>query len=275
MLNSMTGFGSKEIEIAPCGKICAELRSSNHKFLDIVLHLPEGFLSLEDRIKKEIEKQIKRGRIVCVVNIVGGEARSVFVNQGLLKNYLAELKKIRKQFRIKNDASLDTLINLPGVLSSVEDDIPKVKIWPYLKDAVSFALDGLVRMRQKEGRVLVTYLEAQARALKTGLDSVSARFRKVIKEKVARIKTDEERTAFLKNTDIAEEVERLAFHIRNFTQRLSKSSPLGKELDFIAQEMQRESNTIGAKSCDALISTRVVQLKSQIEKIREQVQNIE
>ncbi|MFA5410724.1 MAG: YicC/YloC family endoribonuclease [Candidatus Omnitrophota bacterium] len=275
MINSMTGFGSREAEVKPLGKICVELRSTNHKFLEIVLHLPEGFLSLEERIKKEIEKKVKRGRIVCVVNISSAGAKSVFVNQPLLKNYIAALKKIKEQCRIKDSAALDTLIHLPGVLSSVEENIPKAKIWPHIREAANRALNDLAMMRRKEGAALAVCLAAQARALRVELEGIKARFGRVMKEKAAALKSDEERAAFLKNTDITEEIERMAFHIRNFTRRLKRSGPLGKELDFIAQEMQRESNTIGAKSCDALISGRVVQLKSRIEKIREQVQNIE
>jgi len=275
MINSMTGFGGKEIEVSSFGKISVELRSSNHKFLEVVLHMPEGFLSLEDKIKKEIEEKTKRGRVVCAVRILGGENTSAIVNYGLLKNYVASLKKIQERFHIKDEARIDTLINLPGVLSSVENNISKAEIWPYLRKLVNRALDDLVRTRQKEGRALSVYLKKGSLALKRGLGIIDTRFKKVIKEKIAKINTDEERVAFLKNTDISEETQRLAFHIRNFMQKLSKSSPVGKELDFIAQEMQREANTIGAKSCDSLISASVVQIKSQIEKIREQVQNIE
>lgn len=275
MINSMTGFGSKEAEIQPFGKICVELRSSNHKFLETVFHLPVGFLSLEDRIKKEIEAKIKRGRVVCAINIIGGQAQSVFINKELLKNYLSVLKNIKKKFSIKDEVSINTLIHLPGVLSLTENRILKIHILPRLKILVNQALDELVSTRQKEGRALYVYLKTRVQALKGNLGIIRTRFKKAIKEKLARIKTDEERASFLKDTDITEETERLAFHIKHFESRLSKIGPIGKELDFIAQEMQREANTMGAKSCDAPVSARVVQIKSQIEKIREQLQNIE
>lgn len=275
MINSMTGFGSKEAEIKPWGKVCVELRSSNHKFLETVFHLPEGFLSLEDRIKKEVEAKIERGRVTCVINIIGGKTQSVFINKRLFKNYLSVLKNIKDRFHIKDEISIDTLIHLPGVLSLTESRIPNVRIWPGLKILVNQALEELVRTRQKEGRALYFYLKTRTQTLKVNLDVIKRRFKKVIKDRVAKIKTDEECVSFLKETDITEEIERLAFHINNFKNKISKGGSMGKELDFIAQEMQREANTIGAKSFDVVISGRVIKIKGQIEKIREQVQNIE
>lgn len=275
MIQSMTGFGGRAEKAAGFGKISVELRSANHKFLETVLHLPPGFLSLEGRIRKEIENKIRRGRVVCVVNLAGNEAGAVLVNQGLLKNYLRALKKIKTLYRLQDNPRLDTLINLPGVLSLAESGIPKEKIWPHLKKLLDQALRDLVKMRQKEGRALVGYLKTKTQALQRILLALNCRFRKVVKDKAAKIAIEEERSAFLKDSDITEEVERLEFHLRNFLQKLAQSSPVGKELDFIAQEMQREANTIGAKSCDKIISAWVIQLKSQIEKLREQIQNIE
>jgi uncharacterized protein (TIGR00255 family) len=275
MIKSMTGFGSKEREIRPYGKVSVELRSSNHKFLETVLHLPEGFLSLEDEIKRIIEARIKRGRILCLVNISGVKASAVLVNKPLLTNYLRTLKRLKSQFGIKGEVSLDTLITLPGVLSLAEKRIPKDKTHPALRTAVRQALEVLVKTRQKEGEALSVYLRNNARALKTDLVAVSSRFKKVVTQKIQEFSSDEERSAFLKETDIGEEVQRLEFHVRNFTSRLRKSEAVGKELDFIAQEMQREANTLAAKSFDSTISARVVKIKSRIEKIREQVQNVE
>ncbi len=275
MLISMTGFGSKEGEIPLFGKISVELRSTNHKFMEIVLHMPEGFLSLEDRIKKEIEAKAKRGRITCVININGGKAPSVFINEKLLKNYLSVLGKAKRQFQLRGEVGLDTLIQLPGVLSLTESSVPKEKIWPGLRILLKGAVDNFAKTRQKEGQALYAYLKSRGQILKTEVDAVQSRFKEVVEDKIAKIKVSEERNSFLKDTDISEEIERLSFHIKNFNHKLTKSIPVGKELDFIAQEMQREANTIAAKSCDSLLSVKVIHIKSQIEKIREQVQNIE
>jgi len=272
----MTGYGGKEAEIFNLGKVQLELRSSNHKFLEIVFHLPEVFLSLEERIKKEIEARIKRGRVTCVINILSAQAAPrVFINKRLLKNYIEGLRNIKQELDIQDEVDMDTLIHLPGVLSLVETKAPQAQIWPALKILVNQTLGDLVRMRQREGRALYVYLKTRSGTLKNHLSFVKARFKKAIKDKIAKMQTDDERVSFLKERDITEEIERLGFHIQNFINKISKIGPLGKELDFICQEMQREANTMGAKSFDVGISARVVQIKSQIEKIREQLQNIE
>jgi len=271
----MTGFGSKEAQLAPFGKASVELRSTNHKFLESVFHFPEGFLSLEDRIKKEIEAKLKRGRVTCAINISGSKGSRVFINKGLLKNYILGLKNIKQEFDLKDELSINTLIHLPGILSLEEKNIPASSIWPRLKNLLNTALDELVKMRAKEGRALFGFLKSKADRLDKDLKAVKARFQYAAAKKTAKLNSDEERASFLNDADITEEIERLTFHVRNFKSKLSKNIPVGKELDFIAQEMQREANTMAAKSFDASVSEKVVQMKSQIEKIREQVQNIE
>lgn len=275
MLKSMTGFGSRVGEVSGLGKVSAELRSTNHKFLDMVFHLPEGLLFLEERIKKEIETKVKRGRLTCVVNIVEPRVAQVSINKALLKKYVAAFKEIKGQFKIQDALRLDTLIHLPGVLSLSETRPAKASIWPGLHALVRKALGDLLKMRQKEGRALSVYLKNRAVALDKELQRIKQRFSKVIPQKLTEFKTDEERASFLKERDISEEIERLSFHIRNFKNKLLQNEPVGKELDFIAQEMQREANTMAAKSLDAHISAQVVETKAQIEKIREQAQNIE
>ncbi|MCK9572217.1 MAG: YicC family protein [Candidatus Omnitrophica bacterium] len=275
MLKSMTGFGSKEIEVPSIGKICIELRSINHKFLESVFHLPEGLLSLEDKLKKEIESRIRRGRVNCVVNIRGGQAQGIFINRKLIKNYIHQFKEIRKEFGIKSELNVDVLIRLPGVLSLKENKPEGNHIWVYLKVLLQGALDELVKTRTKEGHALSAVLKTRSNLVKKNLNLIKARFKKATRKKVNSFSTPEEQTAFLKSADIAEEIDRLIFHIKNFQAKILKGGPVGKELDFITQEMQREANTLAAKSFDVIISEKALQMKSQIEKIREQVQNIE
>jgi len=276
MLKSMTGYGNKETKFTAGGGASAELRSSNHKYLEIVLHLPEGFLALEDKIKKIVEAKLKRGRVTCSLNINGPRAVEPCINRQLLRRYHTALKGIQKKLGLKDDLTSSKLIGLPGVLTLNEKDgVKNKKIWPQLRGVLEAALNQLVRARQKEGAALSLHLKREALGMKGVLGLLEARFKIAIKKKSASIKTVEERSAFLKTADITEEIERLKFHVKNFISRLSKGGPAGKELDFIAQEMQRETNTAGAKSCDSLISRRVIQLKSRIEKIREQAQNVE
>jgi uncharacterized protein (TIGR00255 family) len=275
MIKSMTGFGGRLDKDSCFGKISVELKSTNHKFLEAVLHLPDGFLSLDDKIRREIELRLKRGRIICVVNISGKQKENISINEAVLRKYIVSLKGVQKKFHLDNTVTLDTLVRLPGVLSVSEAEIDKDAIWPRIKKLLTAALDDLVRMRCREGLALEVILKKRAEELKQELEVLKTRFKKVMKVKAAGIDSDEERASFLKNADITEEIDRLEYHCKNLMHKLSQRTPVGKELDFIAQEMQREANTIGAKSCDTLISGNGVQMKSQIEKIREQVQNIE
>ena len=272
---SMTGFGTATGSLARFGTASVDLRSSNHKYLEIVLHLPNGFMVLEDYLKKEVEKIISRGRITLVVNVGINPFQKVSVNKGLFKDYYRSIKDVQNEFHINGEIGIANLLNLQGVLSLCEDKADARKYLPELKKIFQPALDGLLKSRKKEGQALRVYLKNHGRKLKEGLVAVTKRFNHVVAEKVKVLKTEDEKSCFLKNSDIGEELERLEYHIRNFIHKLDTGGILGKELDFIAQEMQRETNTIGAKSCDAVVSGHVIQLKSEVERIREQVQNVE
>lgn len=275
MISSMTGFGSGEKELEAIGRVSVELRCTNHKFLETVFHLPDGLLALEEKLKKEIETKIRRGRIYCAINIKGQDAQGIFVNRKLLKNYLHELQSVKKEFKIDGGMSLDSLIRLPGILSLKENNPAGAHIWEQLKPLFLQALTNLLKARQKEGRALASLMKTRSSLLKKELILIKRRFALAVKNRMKGIQLEDERSAFLKGADIAEEMDRLHFHISNFQQKICAGGSVGKELDFITQEMQREANTLAAKSFDLVVSGRAVQMKSQIEKIREQVQNIE
>ncbi len=275
MIQSMTGFGSAGIKIPSLGRVSVEMRSTNHKFLEIAMHLPEGSLALEEEVKKAIESKIKRGRVSCALNIHGRRAGDVFINKALLKNYLRKTNSIKKEFRLKGEIDLQALMHLPGVLTFEEARISQESAWAQLKTAFNTAIINLVKTRLKEGKALGIYLTRQADKLQKALVAIKARLKKALKGKLDTFSSDEERANFLKDTDTTEEIDRLVFHVRNFKNKLASGGAVGKELDFIAQEMQRETNTLAAKTFDLAVSARVLQMKSQIEKIREQAQNIE
>lgn len=275
IINSMTGFGCQEAEVNSVGRISVELRCTNHKFLETVFHLPEGLLSLEGKLKKEIEGRIKRGRIYCAINIKGQLAQGILVNRKLLKNYLDELNSVKKEFKLNDGLSLDSLMRLPGILSLKEDNLIGVHIWEQLKPIFLQALTSLLMARQKEGRALAGLLKRRSALVEKDLIFIKRRFIVAVKNRLKKIQAQEERLAFLKGADVTEETDRLDFHINNFQHKVAQGGAVGKELDFITQEMQREANTLSAKSFDLVISGRAVEMKSQIEKIREQVQNIE
>lgn len=271
----MTGFGSHEVEIESIGKISVELRCINHKFLENVFNLPDGWVALEDKLKKEIEAKISRGRIYCAINIKEQIAHGIFLNRKLLKNYLHELNSIKKEFKLSDQLSFDSLIRLPGILSLKENKVSGGHVWEQLKPIFLQALLGLLTARQKEGQALAILLKERTQLLKKDLIFIKQRYTVGIRNRLKKIQIQEEKASFLKSADIAEEMDRLSFHIKNFQDKIAKGGAVGKELDFITQEMQREANTLAAKAFDLIISGRAVQMKSQIEKIREQVQNLE
>ncbi|MCX7926905.1 MAG: YicC family protein [Candidatus Omnitrophica bacterium] len=271
----MTGFGTEEGVIKGVGRISVELRSTNHKYLEIVSHLPEGLLILEDKIKKTLEQKIKRGRINCVVNVSAYQGHEIYIDEKLLACYIKKLKLIMQRYHLSGQLGIETLITLPGVLSVSEKKIMAKEIWPVLRSILLKALESLMNMRKKEGKALSVFLEREVKQLIDIVHFVKHRFEVVSKQRLDSIPTELERAAFLKEIDISEELDRLSFHARSFHQKLTDKGAIGKELDFICQEMHREANTIGAKSCDVEISSAVVRMKSQIEKLREQVQNVE
>lgn len=274
MIMGMTGFGRAEAKVGSYGRVIVEIRSLNHKFQEVIVHLPGVFLSLEEKIKKEIESKIKRGRVTCVLTVSKSLSKAR-LNEGLIKDYIALCRQIKTQFAIKDQLSINTLVQLPGVLSVAENNIVRQQDWAHLRPLVNKALDKLMLMRRKEGQSVGLYLQKRVEAMSGSLKNIHSRFKAVVTDKAARFSNEEERYSFLKSTDISEELSRLEFHIKSLNAKFSRNGPMGKELDFIAQEMQRETNTIAAKSCDAHISNRVVAIKSEIEKIREQAQNIE
>ncbi len=214
MISSMTGFGSQEKETDSIGRISVELRCTNHKFLESVFHLPEGMISLEDKLKKEIEGKISRGKIYCSINIRGQAAQGVSLNRKLLKNYLHELHSIKKEFKIKNNLTMDSLIRLPGILALKETKPIGSHIWDQLKPIFLQALMNLIKARRKEGAALAALLKNRSQQLLQDLVFIKKRFAVAAKNKIKEIQVEEERSAFLKGAEILEEIDRLNFHIK-------------------------------------------------------------
>ncbi len=274
MVLSMTGFGRREKKINAFGVVTVEIRTINHKFLETVIHLPDGFIALEDRIKKEIESRITRGRVTCVINIIEQSSRDVVINEKMVKKYVTAFRAMAGTYGLSDDIGISTLVNLPGVLTFSESRIPAAQLWPGLQRLIKQAVEQTMTMRRREGQATAKNLAGRNEIIRLGLEKVKDRFKKAVQERSVVFATDSERASFLKESDITEEIERLEFHLKTFRQKLVAGGGVGKELDFIAQEMQRETNTMGAKSCDPAISGKVVEMKSQIEKMREQLQNI-
>ena len=270
----MTGFARARGIMPSLGRVSLEIRSYNHRFLDIVLHLPEDSLQLEQKFKEGISERIARGHIVCRLEINIHRLKKPVLNKQLIKGYYLSLKQVSQQFNLKQDIDINTLAILPGVWSVQSQQSLSVS-WGKIKPLLKEALDRLIKRRQQEGRALYRDLIISTQKLDKILKKIKVRFKRVIRQKLKLYESEEDKNSFLRNSDINEEIVRLVFHLKNFTRCLKSTKAVGKELDFILQEMQREANTTGAKSIDAIISDSVIGMKSQIEKMREQIQNVE
>ena len=269
------------------------MNSINRKQSDISVNLPKEFIELEPRIRDEINAHLSRGRINVVVayhRATKGDGR-VELDETLALAYLKAIQRLQKRTKLNGSIAIDTLLRVPGVLKSTEPTIDTEKVWPSVEQALKRALGQLVKMREKEGKFLTGDLTGRLDALATGV----ARIREVAPSIVshyrdqlhARIKDagidvplDDDRlrkevVLFADRCDITEELTRLESHFQQFRGCLTSAEPVGRTLDFLSQEMNRELNTIGSKANAVEISQVVVRLKAELEKIREQIQNIE
>src|SRR5664280_3072440 len=292
-MRSMTGYGRGEC--AKDGfKFTVELNSINRKQSDISVNLPKEFVELEPRIRDEINAHLSRGRINVVVAYHRSDAKaeeSVELDVALAKAYQRAIQKLHKELKLDGLLTLDTILRAPGVMKLAETTVDPEAVWPSVRAALQKGVAGLVKMREKEGKFLANDLEQRLGLLETGLEQISTsapeivkRYREQlhtrVKEAGLEISLDDERLLkevvfFADRCDISEEITRLASHLSQFHGCLKSNEPVGRTLDFLAQEMGREINTIGSKANAAEISQQVVKMKAELEKIREQIQKIE
>ena len=298
MIRSMTGYGRAEA-ILGGRKYVVEIKALNHRYLELSLRIPANLLPLELEIKKKINEQLIRGRIDVTIRretysgISGIEDPRLFeVNLPLVKNYYDLLIQLKDLFNLKEDITLDMMAGLKDVfipLETLEDEI--TVLWEGLAGVLSNAIAALIGMRQKEGEVLGQDLTARLYLINEHLDEIDARAPRIVleyqKRLVERIRElmdgmviDESRLSqevaiMAEKSDITEEIVRFRSHIKQFFEMLKSPEAMGRKVDFLIQEMNREVNTIGSKSNDAEISCHVIEIKSELAKLREQVQNLE
>ena len=289
----MTGHGRGEASQNGF-KITVEVASVNRKQSELAISLPRGLEVLEPQIRDEVNKRVSRGRLNVRVTWHAGENASsaARVNVALARVYVKELGKLAKELKLSGEVTLDTLLRIPGVLESGDDGSGAEEFWPAVDKALRAALDALVKMREREGAHLATDLKERVGTLRgcagrveKGAPEMVERYRQQLRERVknAGIETpapDDERLLkeivyFADRSDISEEITRLLSHFKQFDLLVKSKEPVGRTLDFLAQEMNREVNTIGSKCGDAAISREVVMMKAELEKFREQVQNVE
>ncbi len=288
MIRSMTGFGKGE-----GGGFVVEMRSVNHKFLDIAPRLPKILSPLEARLKKAIGERFSRGRIDVFVTSGGSEEgpRALKLDVPAAKQYIELLSELKSRFGLPGEVDLNMVGSLKDIIIVQEETGDVEALWAALEAPLREAMDALERMRAEEGANLGADIRSRSRNISLGLDEVAKRSPEVVREYQAKLKErveklaqgielDGERLAqetalMADRCDITEEVVRGRSHLAQLTRMLDDGGPVGRKLDFLIQEINRELNTIGSKASDFEIARRVIEMKSEMEKIREQVQNIE
>lgn len=289
---SMTGFGRGEAQGSGY-RLTVELKAVNHRFLEIVVRLPRAYGALEEKLRQEVQQRIQRGRIEALVNVAETEERKkcVKVDKDLATSYDKILKDLSAELGVAYQPDPYRLVALPEVLAVEEAEADMDLLTELGRKAVRLALDGLVAMRESEGDKLAADIRKRFQDMDGQIEQVAARAERVVSEYqerlreriqslLAEIMVDESKLAneaayFADRASITEELVRLRSHAAQGRQTLAGREPAGRKLDFLMQEMNRETNTIGAKANDLLISQAVVCIKSELEKIREQIQNLE
>ena len=292
MLKSMTGYGRSEI-ISGDKKITVEIKTVNHRYCDIAIKLPKKLISLENGIRNVIKQYIGRGKVDVYVSYEDYSNMNLLVkyNAELAREYLLNLEKMSQDFGIDNDIRVSTLSRYPDVLTLEEQAVDEDELWEFVEEAVKKALSHLIEARVLEGENLKKDLHTKLEGMLALVNSIEERspniiteYREKLKAKVAELLGDTqldesilatEITIFADKICVDEETVRLRSHILNMKQTLDESDNVGRKLDFIAQEMNREANTILSKANDIEVSNIAIDLKTEIEKIREQIQNIE
>ena len=273
MIKGMTGYGSATLSY-PDARGIVEVKSLNGRYLDISYYLPIGYGSLEDKIRKACLKYLQRGRLSVSLKILQRNSEEVVLNKEALNTYLKHAKRLQKEYKLENNLTLADIFKLPGVFDIKESPVLPDKLWPYLEKSLVRALKALELMRKREGKTLAKDIRDKLGGMLKQAQLIQRRARMVLKE-VRKKLNDEEFQSYQRSNDVNEELTRLKHYVGEIKPLLNKNISVGKRIDFIAQEMQRETNTIGAKLQDKVVSNAVISLKSKIEKIREQAQNIE
>lgn len=273
MITGMTGFGACEITFEKI-KGVVEIKTVNHRYLDVTFHLPVGFTSLEDKIQKIIASQMKRGKVTVSVKITDKPHTNIILNQEAVKRYLDFAKALGKKHRIKNDITVADIMRLPGVVETKEVFVQAGELWPVLEKSLQKAVAGVVAMRLREGKSLSADINIQLKHMLIQINLIKNRTTALLNESKNKM-TSDEFSSYQKSNDINEEIARLAHYIDEAKMLLKQVEGDGKKFDFIAQEMQRETNTIGSKVQDKVVAASVIAIKSKVEKIREQSSNVE
>jgi uncharacterized protein (TIGR00255 family) len=294
MIKSMTGYGRSETALGG-RNVVMEIRSLNHRNLEVIVRFPAFLSFLEMDIKKRLSEKISRGRVEVGIKVDaepgmnGGEKLNA--NLPLIRDYHSLLSDIKKELGLDDKISLDLIARLKNGIYVSEVELDPEEAWETISVALDEAVDSLITMKEKEGEILcddfiehLTLTEEYIKNLELRSPRVALEYQERLKERIAElaggVEIDEARVSqeiaiLAEKSDINEETVRLASHIVQFREMIKVGGSIGRKLDFLLQEMHREINTIGSKSGDLEISRNVIEIKTELAKLREQVQNIE
>lgn len=291
-MKSMTGYGRAKIE-NDTREYIVEVKSVNHKYLDINIKLPKTLFCIEDKIRKVISNKISRGKIDVFVTYInyGIEGKTILINKDIAKMYIKEIEEIATENNIASGIRATEISKFPEVLNVIVDEEDEEKIWLELNKCLEKALDNFIEMRTTEGEKIKEDLKQRLDEIDENINEIFKNSTGLVEEYVVKLRkriqeilntdvVDETRLAqeidiYSDKTSIEEEITRIKSHIIQFKELLNSEGAIGKKADFIIQEMNREINTIGSKSGKFEITQLVIKIKTQIEDIREQIQNIE
>jgi uncharacterized protein (TIGR00255 family) len=291
LIKSMTGFGRGEFSQG-ASTFSVDVRSVNHRYSDVSVRMPRAMSVLEEKVREFVTEKISRGKVDVYINYnTFGQNSQVKLDTNLAKAYVDSLNTLKEMFGIRDDISLSLLTRFPDIMALETVEMDMDELWVMLKQALEMAFNALVEMRQREGERLKNDLLEKLVNVKGFVGNIKEKSYSIvdeyknklydrIKELTKDIQIDENRlltevAVFADKSSIDEELVRLESHLEELQKALNIKGSVGKKLDFIIQEMNREVNTIGSKITDLGILNNVISIKTEIEKIREQVQNIE
>jgi len=291
LIKSMTGYGVGRIK-AEDGECLVEIKSLNNKYCDVNIKNNFQSLEIEQKIEKLIKDRLSRGKVNILVRVenYGLTEEKIILNEDVADSYYKNLKALKEKYKLKDEIDIDSMLKFKDIFKIVKEE-ESAKIWPLVEKALNLALDSLLKMRVGEGKVLIADVRKRAKKIQKLIGKIEKysksspleykdKFLSKIKNLTDGLNVDEgrielEAAIFAEKTDITEEITRLKSHLIQFDDLLNSEESVGRKMDFLTQEINREVNTIGSKTNDIKVTSLVVLVKSELEKIREQARNIE
>ena len=292
MLKSMTGFGRAKYE-TNSREYIIDIKSVNNRYSDITIKMPRSISFLEEKVKQKVTNAISRGKVEVFItfNNYSEQGKNIKINSELAKRYIEEIKQLSEDTQINMNINLQEILKMPDILNIRIDEEAEILIWSELETALTEAINNFITMRETEGLKIQEDLEKRINYIEKSVNSIDNISDTLVQEYIAKLEkrindilqnniVDESRLAqevviYSDKCSVEEELTRLKSHIIQFKELLNKNTANGKKIDFLIQEMNRETNTIGSKANNLDITNYVIEIKTELENIREQIQNVE